>query len=138
MNSTGTKDKKSFGLASNLVFLVWAIFGGFILHILLSNYLAVLMKPTYNKPINTVDDVLESGLKIFYSAGGEYLGEQLKQSPDARYRKLADLIYYAPPEEYISLLRTMHDSHEWVAIHVVLSLKTKGYGFWYQGNALEG
>ena len=47
-----------FGLSSSFAFLMWAIWGGFILHMLLSNYLAVLMKPTYEKPIDTVGDAL--------------------------------------------------------------------------------
>ena len=65
INPTGMSKDTSFGVGSNIGFIVWAIWGGFILHMLLSNYLAVLMKPTFNKPIRTVEDVLASDLTVF-------------------------------------------------------------------------
>ena len=95
----GTTKETDFGVGSNIVFLFWAIWGGFILHILLSNYLAVLMKPTYNKPIRTVEDVIESGLTIFYKNGGQFLTQLLLDSPDARYQKLGELVTYPPTVE---------------------------------------
>ena len=50
--------KVEYGFSSTFVFLIWAIWGGFILHMMLSNYLAVLMKPVYSQPIRSIDDVL--------------------------------------------------------------------------------
>ena len=44
------------GFSSSLALLLWSIWGGFILHMMLSNYLAVLMKPSYEKPIDTLQD----------------------------------------------------------------------------------
>ena len=48
----------SVGGASNMLYLVWAIFGGFILHFLLSNYLSVFLRPEYEKPVNTAEDMV--------------------------------------------------------------------------------
>ena len=50
--------KLSVGFSPTIVFFVWSIWGGFILHMMLSNYLAVLTKPTYDTPIRNIDDVL--------------------------------------------------------------------------------
>ena len=46
------------GYSSTLAFLVWAIWGGFILHMMLSNYLAVLTQPVYEIPIRNIDDLI--------------------------------------------------------------------------------
>ena len=51
-------NKLKVGFSSTLMFIVWSVWGGFILHILLSNYLAVLTKPVYDKPIRNIDDLL--------------------------------------------------------------------------------
>ena len=41
-----------------MLYLVWAIFGGFILHFLLSNYLSVFLRPDYEKPVETAEDMV--------------------------------------------------------------------------------
>ena len=63
IKNSGNSNNIDFGFSSALAFLVWSIWGGFILHMLLSNYLAVLMKPTYEEPINNVDQVLGGNIK---------------------------------------------------------------------------
>ena len=46
------------GFSSTIIFFVWSVWGGFILHMMLSIYLAVLTMPGYDKPIRNIDDVL--------------------------------------------------------------------------------
>ena len=58
MDTSKSHKNFNFGFSSAFACLVWVVWGGFILHMLLSNYLAVLMKPVYDKPIGTIDDVL--------------------------------------------------------------------------------
>ena len=41
------------GVSFNIIYFTWAIWGGFLLHMLLSNYLPVLLKPVYDKPLDT-------------------------------------------------------------------------------------
>lgn len=50
-----------FGFSSAFALLFWSIWGGFILHMMMSNYLAVLMRPTFGKPIDTIDDFIGLG-----------------------------------------------------------------------------
>ena len=80
-------------LASNLVFTIWAVFGGFILHFLLSNYLSVLLRPSYEKPVDTTKDLIERGITPFTPPGTEYLIEELASSPDPYYREVAKRLH---------------------------------------------
>lgn len=58
MDLSGSRKNFGFGFSSELAFIIWAIWGGFLLYMLESNYLAVLIQPTYEKPIKTLDDVI--------------------------------------------------------------------------------
>ena len=80
VNSSESSVKLDLGLASNFAFLVWAIWGGFILYMLESNYLAVLMQPKFEKPINTIEDVLKSNLNALYLIKG--FDSVLRESPN--------------------------------------------------------
>ena len=87
------KDSEGRSLASNLVFTIWAVFGGFILHFLLSNYLSVLLKPSYEQPVDTTKDLIERDIIPFTPPGTEYLVEELAASPDPEYQELAKRLY---------------------------------------------
>ena len=45
-------------------YLMWAVFGGWILHFLLTNFLTVLLKPKYEKAVDTAADVLNKNITI--------------------------------------------------------------------------
>ena len=62
--STSSKNI-TYGITSSLAFVLWSVWGGFILHMLLSNYLAVLIKPLYDIPVDNVNQVLGWCVKIF-------------------------------------------------------------------------
>ena len=52
-----------------MILLLWCICGGFLLHMYESNYFTMLMKPTYEKPIDTAKDIIDRGLSILYMPG---------------------------------------------------------------------
>ena len=56
-----------------------------------SNYFTMLMKPTYEKPIDTPQDVIDLGLTVIYSPGMESFLEMMKNSPSAVDRDLSEL-----------------------------------------------
>ena len=60
-----------------------------------SNYLTMLMKPTYEKPIDTPQDILDRGLSIIYPFGYESVIEDLRNSPSEQSRALAEIIIVA-------------------------------------------
>ena len=68
--------------ASDLVFVIWAVFGGFILHFLLSNYLTVLLRPSYEKPVETAEDLINRNIIPFCAEGGEIFRQFFADSPD--------------------------------------------------------
>ena len=80
----------NFGFASNMVLLLWCVGGGFLLHMLESNYLTILLKPYFEKPVDTAEDIIDRGLNIIYYPGSEAIVEQLKNSPLEVDRALAE------------------------------------------------
>ena len=54
------------------------------------NYLTILMKPTYEKPVDTAQDVLDRELRVINYPGGESIVEMLKNSPYIITRTLAE------------------------------------------------
>ena len=87
--------------------------GGFLLHILECNYLTVLVKPVYEKPIDTAEDIIERGIKIIGFAGQESIVEALKKSPFPLTRALAENTYVAKVVVFYSSFETypMISSH---------------------------
>ena len=54
-------------------------------------YLTILLKPTYEKPVDTAQDVKDRGLTVLYPTGSESLVEVQKNSPSAVIRALAKM-----------------------------------------------
>ena len=73
-----------------MVLLMWCVCGGFLLHMFEANFLTILLKPTYEKPIDTAQDILDRGLTIIYSYGTESALEIKKNSHSNITRKLAE------------------------------------------------
>ena len=80
----------NFGLASNMVVLLWCVCGGLLLHMLEANYLTMLLKPSYEKPIDTAQDVLDRNLTVISAPGTKSIVEMLKVSVFQVTRSLAE------------------------------------------------
>ena len=76
------------GFSSNVVFITWAVFGGFILHFLMSNYLTVLVKPTFEKPIETLQDMIDRNIIPYYIPGGTIYKKAMLDSGDKNLEEL--------------------------------------------------
>ena len=55
-----------------------------------ANYLTMLLKPNYGKPIDTAQDVLDRGLTIIWTPGSDSMLKTLKNSPVNITRELAE------------------------------------------------
>ena len=77
-----------------MIFLMWCVCGGFLLFFLECNYLTILVKPNYEKPVDTARHVLDRGYTIIWMPGYEYYKEMaMKQNESAVFRDLAEAVY---------------------------------------------
>ena len=76
-------------LSSNLVFTIWAVFGGFILHFLLSNYLTVLLTPSYEEPVETVKDLIKRDITPVLFPVEEIWRQFFADSPDPNIQEIS-------------------------------------------------
>ena len=83
----------NYGFASNMTLLLWCVCGGFLLHMLESNYLTMLLKPNYEKPVDSAEDIIERGLTAL--AGPHYgsIVEIMKKSPNNITKALAERMF---------------------------------------------
>ena len=77
------------GLSSKIVFFLWAIFGGFILHFLLSNYLTVLLRPSYERPVDTSNDLIDRDITPFIHPAGGVFKQALANNPDPKMQEIS-------------------------------------------------
>ena len=83
-----------FGVSSRLIFAVWCVCGGFLLHFLECNFLTILLKPNYEKPMDTAEDVLDRGVTVLWYPYYDYYKEMaLQQNESIIVKKLAAKVY---------------------------------------------
>ena len=52
------------------------------------------MRPNFAKPIDTVEDLVNSDILIYEQKGGEYWQQQYAASPKESYQKMATLMFF--------------------------------------------
>ena len=82
----------NFGFASNMVLLLWCVCGGLLLHMLEANYLTILLKPNYEKAIDTAVDIRDRNLSVITMPFLKSIVEELKNSPAKIDREIAERI----------------------------------------------
>ena len=99
------QDSEGRTRASNLVFTIWAVFGGFILHFLLSNYLTVLLRPSYEEPAENAADLLKRDITPIITPGGEIYRQIFEASLDPDYQEIARRLVVAKDyDEYYDMV----------------------------------
>ena len=88
-----------FGFAFKMTFLLWCVCGGLLLHMFESTFFSMLIKPVYETPINTAQDVLDRGLPVIYIPGAESLVEILKNSPFSITKLAIKLLNNSGPDK---------------------------------------
>ena len=72
------------------------MFGGFILHFLLSNYLTVLLLPSFEEPVETAGDLVKRNITPFTGPSGvQYWTNLFSGSPNPDYQALSGKIRFA-------------------------------------------
>ena len=120
-------------LASNLIFTIWAVFGGFILHFLLSNYLTVLLKPSYEEPVETAADLIKRDLIPFYDPGGVIVSQFFAESTDPIYQEIAKRLYIAKDwDDYDDKAVKVVSTGLFAQIGTMPWDYEENYKYWYQ------
>ena len=130
-------------LSSNMVYLVWAVFGGFILHFLLSNYLTVLLRPSYEKPVDTTEDLINRDITPFSIPGSDYYIQYFAESPDPNYQEISKR-FVVPKDwdEYRKLVGKVTSTGLFADINSIPApwvVPKKDHNDWYRSSeTLEG
>ena len=66
---------------------MWSVFGGFLLYFLTSNFLTVLIKPSWEEPVKTIEDVLERDMGLILMVYNDYYIEVMRDSNIEHYIK---------------------------------------------------
>ena len=76
----------------NIGLLTWCLSGGLILYFINSNFLTLLVKPTFNKPINYISEFLERDMGLIMWVGMDYYIDVMNESTVEKYQKESFLI----------------------------------------------
>ena len=87
------KQTDSQARSSNIVFTIWAVFGGFILHFLLCNLLSVILKPSYEEPVNTPKDLIDRDITPYMGPKREIYRQFFANSPDPDLQEISRKLY---------------------------------------------
>ena len=80
-------------MSTNLVYTIWTVFGGFILHFLLSNFLTVLLKPSYEPFVDTAAELISRKITLLLPPNEKIYKEIFANSPDPIYQELSRTLY---------------------------------------------
>ena len=126
-------------LASNLVYTNWAVFGGFILHFLLSNYLTVLLRPSYEEPVETAADLIKRDITPFYSPGGDLYKQLFAASSDPNYQEISRRLVIAKDwDEYDDLVRKVTSTGLFADMGTFPSAWIEDFKYWYRSSETIG
>ena len=105
-HSTRIKKISTKGFVANLVLIFWSVLGSVIGYAFLANFLTMLIKPVLEKPIDSVQTIVDRGMVPITYDGGEWYIEFLKSSTNPLYRQLAEIaITPKDVKELVNLLK---------------------------------
>ena len=93
VNERLRRDSEGRTLSSNLVFTIWAVFGGFILHFLLCNFLTVLLRPSYEEPVETTADLIKRNIIPFTIPNAYTWRQFFAASSDQNYQLISQRLF---------------------------------------------
>ncbi len=123
-------------LSSNFVFTIWAVFGGFILHFLLCNFLTVLLRPRYEDPVDTLADLNERNITLILDPWGEEGWIQwFEDSPYPEFREISQRIVVAKDwDEYDDLLSKVISTGKYANMGTVPWAYEEDWDKWYRSS----
>ena len=120
-------------MSSNLIFTIWAVFGGFILHFLLSNWLTVLLMPSYEEPVETAADLIKRNITPILWPGGDFYIQIFAASPDPNYQELSRRFVIAKDyDEYDDMASKVISTGMFADIGTVPWVYEEEFKYWWR------
>ena len=136
------RDSERRTLSSNLVYTIWAVFGGFILHFLLCNYLTVLLRPSYEEPVETAADLIKRDITPFLYPGAEIFLQFFAASTVPNYQEISKRLIIAKDwGEYGDLMRKVISTGKFADINNYPDhwyVPEEEYKTWYKSSEAIG
>ena len=123
------------GRSNKFVYTIWAVFGGFILHFLLCNFLTVLLRPRYEEPVETTADLIKRDITPVFVPMGKIIVQIFAGSPDENDKEISWRIVVAKNmDEYEELVRKVTSTGKFAILGDVPdpSVPAEEYNNWYR------
>ena len=130
------------GFAGNVVLTFWDVLGGFIGYFFLATFLTMLIKPVLEKPIDSVQDIVDRGLVPITDEGGQFWKDFLRDSANPLYRQLAEITIV--PKDYNEWLNLMKErilkegTSVWMGAYISTAWGLVPEDFYKSKDILEG
>ena len=122
-------------MSSNIVYTIWAVFGGFILHFLLSNYLTVLLTPSYEEPVEIAADLIKRDITPFMSPGSEMYKQLFAASSDPIYQEISRRLVIAKDyDEYEEMVPQVLSTGLFAGLGTEPWTEPENYKDWYRSS----
>ena len=126
-------------LTSKLAFTIWAVWGGFILHFLLSNYLTVLLRPSYEEPVETAADLIKRDITPFMLPGSDIYRQFFASSSDPNFQEISRRMVIGGWEdwdEYEDMTSKVTSTGLYAEIGNLPSTDTEEFKDWYRSSEM--
>ena len=138
-----TKEKKLLpkGYSANFVLISWSVLGSVIGYAFLANFLTMLIKPVLEKPIDTVQTIVDRGMVPITHDYGQYYIDFLRSSANPLYRHLAEIaINPKNREEKLKLMkeRILRDGTSVYISAIIKPDELDPADFYFSKDVLEG
>ena len=118
------------------------MFGGFILHFLLSNYLTVLLRPSYEEPVETAADLIKRNITPFLYPGGETYIQFFAEGSDPVYQEISRRFVVAKDwDEYDDMVRKVTSTGLFADMGTLPDgyvVPEEEYKYWYRSSKIPG
>ena len=123
------------------MYTIWVVFGGFILHFTLSNYLTVLLRPSYEEPVETTADLINRDITPFLEPGNEILRQFFAASSDPNYQEVSRRLIIANDwDEYEDMVSKVTSTGMFARIGTLpwYINSTEEFKYWYRSSETIG
>ena len=118
------------------------MFGGFILHFLLSNYLTVLLRPSYEEPVETAADLIKRNITPFFQPGGETYIDFFAEFSDPVYQEISQRLVVAKDwDEYDEMVLKVIPTGLFAQVGTTPDtyvVPEEEFKFWYRSSKIPG